>query len=106
MGDQADDNAQLPLFCDDENLTPGEEFYVYLHKRPRDGSVFHAGYGRGKRAWEPIRRTALWKKTALRSGGFDVQIVEGCLTRDQAKASLKKWIGEIEAKGLDDPGSV
>ena len=82
------------------------DFYIYTHSRPRDGSVFNCWFGRGLRAWEGNRRTALWRKTCLTSGGYDVRIVEGGLTLDQAQAALVRWQAKIIAEGLDNQGSV
>lgn len=77
------------------------DFYIYTHASPRDGEIFEVAMGRGKRAWDPARRSPLWRKKALRAGGFDVRIVEGCLTRDQAAASLKQWAWKAGATLLE-----
>jgi hypothetical protein len=77
------------------------DFYIYTHASPRDGEIFEVAMGRGKRAWDPAHRSPLWKKKALRAGGFDVRIVEGCLTRDQAAASLKQWAWKAGATLLE-----
>lgn len=73
------------------------DWYIYTHESPRDGIIFEVAMGRGKRAWDPTRRSSLWRKHALTGGGFDVRIVEGCLSRDQAAASLKQWVWKAGA---------
>ena len=59
-------------------------FYVYLHKRPTDGSVFYVGKGKKKRAWTKKARNNHWNNVVEKHGGFDVEIVVNNLTEQEA----------------------
>lgn len=50
-------------------------FYVYVHKKNSDGSVFYVGKGSGKRAWDWSKRTDLWKNLR-RKHGITVEILK------------------------------
>lgn len=39
-----------------------EKYYVYLHRKASDGSVFYVGKGSGDRAWASSRRNAHWQR--------------------------------------------
>ena len=47
-------------------------FYVYIHRRKTDGSIFYVGKGSGKRALDRHNRSDWWKSIAARHG-FDVE---------------------------------
>ena len=49
-------------------------FYVYLHKRATDGSVFYVGKGSGRRAWSN-KRSEHWRRIVNKSG-LVVEIVQ------------------------------
>lgn len=74
-------------------------FYVYMHRRATDGSVFYVGKGSGKRAWVS-RRTynPHWTNVALRHGVV-VDIVKSCLNEVCAITIEKILIASI---GLDN----
>jgi predicted regulator of amino acid metabolism with ACT domain len=59
-------------------------FYVYLHKRPIDGSVFYVGKGCGNRAYVSRERNKHWKHVVEKYNGFDVEIVKENLTEQDA----------------------
>lgn len=59
-------------------------FYVYLHKRPTDQSVFYVGKGKNKRAWTKKSRNNHWNNVVHKYGGFDVEIVADKLTEQEA----------------------
>ena len=67
------------------NSTPSD-FYVYLHRRATDGSVFYVGKGTGNRAYS-TRRNEHWKRVAAKYGYF-VQIVQDKM--------LEWWAFEME----------
>ena len=49
--------------------TKHKDFYVYLHKRATDGSVFYVGKGTGRRSTEFNKsRSAHWKNIASKNG--------------------------------------
>lgn len=43
-------------------------FYVYLHRRATDGSVFYVGKGKGRRGYSPIGRNKHWRYCAMKNG--------------------------------------
>lgn len=51
------------------NSTPSD-FYVYLHRRATDGSVFYVGKGTGNRAWQTFGRNLHWKHISKKHGYF------------------------------------
>lgn len=50
------------------------KFYVYVHRRETDGSVFYVGKGMGRRAWSFLKRNPYWKSIAKKHG-LIVQII-------------------------------
>jgi hypothetical protein len=51
-----------------------KKFYVYVHRRETDGSVFYVGKGTGRRAWSFLNRNPYWKRIANKQG-FTVNIL-------------------------------
>jgi len=49
-------------------------FYVYVHRKATDGSVFYVGKGKGNRAFSKSRRNKYWYNT-VRKHDFTVHIV-------------------------------
>jgi hypothetical protein len=58
-------------------------FYVYLHKKATDGSVFYVGKGKGKRAYSKFSRNIHWKRTVEKYGYF-VEIYKDGLLEEEA----------------------
>lgn len=58
-------------------------FYVYLHRRLSDGTVFYVGKGQGRRAYVKSGRSERWKRTADKYG-YSVEIVFDKLTEEEA----------------------
>lgn len=56
------------------NSTPSD-FYVYLHRRATDGSVFYVGKGKRNRAWSKSSRNAHWHNIVNKHGYF-VEVVQ------------------------------
>lgn len=70
-------------------------FYVYLHRRATDGSVFYVGKGKGGRAWMPHRsHNAHWVNVAKKNGVI-VDIAEDDLLEPEAFSLEVKTIKEI-----------
>lgn len=71
-------------------------FYVYLHKRPTDGSPFYVGKGKGNRAWVSKSRNQHWRNVVNKHGSFVVEIIKENLTEQEAfdfEAETIKSIG-------------
>jgi len=70
-------------------------YYVYVHRRASDNSVFYIGKGKGCRAWTFSTRSEFWNKTKDKHG-VSVEIVLHGLTEDQAfynEIQFIKWFG-------------
>lgn len=64
-------------------MSNAKSFYVYIHKRATDGSVFYVGKGAGRRAWTSQSRNKHWKNTRAKHG-INVEV-------------LAHWPTELEA---------
>lgn len=58
-------------------------FYVYVHRRLSDNSVFYVGKGKGRRAWVKSGRSEYWKRISDKYG-YIVEIVFDNLTEEEA----------------------
>jgi len=56
-------------------------YYVYVHKRATDNSIFYVGKGKGERAWQKISRSEYWKRIEAKYGRT-VEIVQ---------ADMQEW---------------
>ena len=73
-----------------------KSFYVYLHKRKSDGSVFYVGKGCGKRATSRVSRSTYWNSIVSKHG----------LTVEVAFTGLQEWYAfELEAELILKYGS-
>jgi len=45
-----------------------KKFYVYLHRRETDNSIFYVGKGKDRRAWSRSHRNRHWKNVAEKHG--------------------------------------
>lgn len=52
-----------------------QSFYVYLHRRKTDGTIFYVGKGSGTRAWKTVGRSKKWQAVASKHG-LVVEIVQ------------------------------
>lgn len=50
-------------------------FYIYIHRRQTDCSIFYVGKGKGNRAWMTAGRSEYWNRIARKHGRV-VEIVE------------------------------
>ena len=83
-------------------------YYVYLHKRPELGTVFYVGKGHGNRAWIKTSRNKHWNNVVEKYGGFEVEIIKGGLTEQEAfvleaeiisKYGLNNLTNQIQVQG-------
>jgi len=75
------------------------KFYVYVHTRATDGSIFYVGKGEGKRAWNVSRRNKHWKNIATKHG-YNVTILLNNLTEEQAFILEKQAIATLGRESL------
>lgn len=86
-----------------------KDFYVYLHRRATDGSVFYVGKGHGRRAWannKASKRSAYWHRIA-RKHGLIVEIVQSGLQEWYAfelERDLIAYYGRESLCNLTDGG--
>lgn len=74
-------------------------FYVYVHRKASDGSIFYVGKGTGKRSHDFKRRNQHWKRTADKHGVI-VEILHAGLTEDEALKLEVKTISDIGRNSL------
>lgn len=74
-------------------------FYVYVHKRISDGSVFYVGKGCGKRAWKKSDRNDWWKAIEKKHGRM-VEIIARGLSEEEAFDMERRTIMEIGRESL------
>lgn len=60
-----------------------QKFYVYIHRRASDGSVFYVGKGNRYRAWSRHSRNKKWK-ACVEEHGFLVEICKSGMHEDCA----------------------
>lgn len=77
---------------------PGK-YYVYVHRKQTDGSIFYVGKGSGKRAYEIASRSEYWHRV-FRKHGRDVQIVASGLGEQCAFSIERAMIAYIGAGRL------
>jgi hypothetical protein len=73
-------------------------YYVYLHRRLDNNSVFYVGKGKGRRAWNKSSRNAHWKRI-VKKHGRSVEILFSSLTEEQA---FEIEMQEIQKYGLNN----
>ena len=88
-----------PKYKDIPRRERPEGYYVYLHRRATDGSVFYVGKGRKDRGWHISRQyNRRWMGNA-RKYGCVVEIVDDSMSEDQA---FELECNLIEEYGLDN----
>lgn len=81
-------------------------FYVYLHKKNTDKSVFYVGKGTGKRAWKKSQRSEYWKRIEKKHGRI-VEILKNELNEQEAfdlEKETIKFYGRKNLCNLNDGG--
>ena len=74
------------------------DFYVYVHRRATDGSVFYVGKGRKYRAFAKNSRSVFWKNTVAKYG-YTIEIVKDGM---EEHSSLEMEIELISLYGRDN----
>jgi len=76
-----------------------KSFYVYVHRRASDGSVFYVGKGTGNRAWQKAsKRNNHWKRIVDKHG-LIVEVVE---SEYQNWYAMEREIQLIEFYGFEN----
>ncbi len=71
------------------------DFYLYVHRKETDNSIFYVGKGQGDRAWATRKRNPHWHNVAKKHG-LVVEVVLDGLTESQAfklEVELILWYG-------------
>ena len=75
------------------------KFYVYIHTKVTDNTIFYVGKGKGKRAWDKYSRNRHWKYIVAKHG-HNVVIVQDNLTEKQALELEVLLIADIGRESL------
>lgn len=74
------------------------DYYIYRHRRLKDGSIFYIGKGRGDRFSSERGRNTYWTRIVKKDGGFIAEIVKDTMSETEAFELEVQLIKEI---GLD-----
>lgn len=77
-----------------------KDFYVYLHRRKTDGTVFYVGKGCGSRSTARGGRNKWWRRIEAKHG-FYHEILRGGLTNDQACQLEIETIASLRGSGVE-----
>lgn len=76
-------------------MSPDCKFYVYVHRRATDGSIFYVGKGSGRRRWRTRDgRNQYWKRVE-RKHGFVPEIILSGLTEECAWCAERILISSL-----------
>lgn len=75
------------------------EYYVYVHKRLTNDSVFYVGRGKGKRKNSKQNRNLHWQRI-VKKHGFCVEVIEENLTFEESNIREIFWIQKFRDDGL------
>ena len=75
------------------------DYYIYRHRRLKDGSIFYIGKGKGDRFNSEHGRNNYWTRIVKKDGGFIAEIIKDALTNEAACELEKTLINKI---GLDN----
>jgi hypothetical protein len=87
-------------------MSEEKKFYVYVHRKSTDGSVFYVGKGKGRRAWNKSQRNRYWHST-VNKHGYTVSIVfrfESEMCAFSFERALIKLYGRFNLCNLTDGG--
>lgn len=76
------------------------KYYVYQHKRLKDGSIFYIGKGKNGRFNSYEGRNLHWMNIVKKDGGFTAEIIKDNLTNEEACSLEVNLISEIGLNNL------
>lgn len=79
-------------------MSDEKKYYVYLHKRKTDNSIFYVGKGCGPRAKVESGRSRHWHNTAKKHG-YIIDFAFKDLTAEEAKKKERDLIKELRKSG-------
>lgn len=83
------------------------EYYVYVHRKKTDGSIFYVGQGKGNR-WKSYKRSKFWHSVQQKYGFTAHKIVEG--VPQQCALSIERAViaklGRETLTNLTDGGDI
>lgn len=75
-------------------------FYVYVHRRKTDGSIFYVGKGSGFRASSKSGRNKWWRRIVIKHGYY-YEIIKDGMTNEESCSLEIKLISELRRAGED-----
>lgn len=78
-------------------------FCVYVHRRGDDNSIFYVGEGSLRRPGASCKytRSKSWKTVVAQAGGFNYEILELGLSKEQAQTLEKEIIKKLRDEGIN-----
>ena len=76
------------------------EYYVYIHKKLTDDSVFYVGRGKGNRKASKQNRNLHWQRI-VEKHGFSIEIIEENLTFEESNNLEIFWIKKYKNDGIN-----
>lgn len=73
-------------------------FYIYIHRKTTDNSVFYVGRGNRQRLLRTDGRNQHWHNI-VKKHGFVAEVLERDLSSDEANEREKFWIARFRADG-------
>jgi hypothetical protein len=67
-----------------EIMQDENRYCVYLHRRKDNNEIFYVGQGTIKRPYSATRKLKAWNTVVKDAGGFIVEIVKDCLSKEDA----------------------
>lgn len=75
------------------------EYYIYVHKKLTNNSVFYVGRGKGRRKNTKQNRNLHWQRI-VEKHGFSVEVIEENLTFEEANTKEIFWIQKFRDEKL------
>lgn len=75
-------------------------FYVYVHKRKTDNTIFYVGKGTGNRSFSDESRNVWWSRIVKKSNGFIPEIIYFDLTEQESFKKERELILSIGLANL------